>query len=64
MAKYFDEENWIGGGYVTVNSAVGNLINFYNVRYYGPDGKGPKYDDYYTLAFLSGPPGKMGTSIR
>jgi hypothetical protein len=33
-ASYFKKENYKNGGYTTVNSQVGNSINFYNVIYY------------------------------
>ena len=45
-----------------VHNKVGNLIDFYNVRFYH-QGKS-KYDQYLTLFYLSGSPKEIGTSVR
>ena len=60
-AHFFDESRFQNGGYVKVNQAVGNLIDFYNVRFYD---LGDSYQQYYSLFFISGPKTRLGTSVR
>ena len=61
-AAFFDDKEYVNGGYMRVHEKVGDLIDFYNVRYYSL-GKS-RYDQYYSLFYLSGPSARMGTSVR
>ena len=61
-ATFFDDKEYKNGGYTKIHKEVGNLIDFYNVRFYGMGNS--KYDQYYSLFYLSGPSGRVGTSLR
>ena len=47
QAPYFKEEYYRNGGYITVNKAVGDLINFYTIQFYNQGNT--KYDSYEEL---------------
>lgn len=57
QAPYFKKEYYPKGGYVTVNSQVGSLIDFYNVQFYNQgDTRYNTYDELFLRAtgFFSG----------
>lgn len=52
QAPYFmGTSKYPDGGYLTVNSTVGNAIDFYNIQFYNQDSS--KYDTYETLFNVS-----------
>lgn len=52
QAPYFmGTSKYPDGGYLTVNSVVGSMIDFYNIQFYNQDSS--KYDTYQTLFNVS-----------
>ena len=60
QAPYFCKERYKNGAYITVDSRVGNMIDFYNVQFYNQGNNG--YDNYHKLFIESGPHFE-GTSV-
>ncbi|ORY50406.1 hypothetical protein BCR33DRAFT_734374 [Rhizoclosmatium globosum] len=59
-SPHFSKDLHVGGGYLTVHQAVGDLIDFYNVQFYNQNGMA--YDTCQSIFYASGG-GIPGTSV-